>query len=814
MGIIKANMEFFKKLLGIKTKSDSKEQTKIPISVQDSIPYLGAYENGIIQTSARKYSRMYTLSDINFSIESLEEQKKIFGKYMEFIGSFGPEVQMQVVVYNKSISSSEFEQNVLIGMKNDSLNEYREEMNNMLIDKMAAARNNIVHEKFLVISVEADDIEAAKNTFSRLDSGLATGVKNLTKTESSPCSIKDRLSLLYDIYHVGTDIPFYQKLKMRDGRISESFNLKELKKRGLSTKDIIAPMSLIFNHDYIEIDNKYARVLTLRNLPSYLRGDILTELSNQPFNMLTSVIYRSLAQGEALKTVKNKTVDINQNVVEQQKKASKLGYSSELISPEIRNAQKEVEQLMDDLTQDNQKLFTITMAVFADTKEQLDKDTEVIKATAERFVCQADVLSELQELGFDTCLPLCNNRLKMERMLNTTGAAIFLPFSVKELMQRGGMYYGLNAVSQQLILYNRKSAKNGNGVILGTPGSGKSFSAKREMVSVLLNTDDDIIVIDPENEYSPLAVLFHGSVIRIAPGSNVYINPMDMSLDYANKDDPITLKADFVASICETALGSKYELSPTQRSVIDRCTKNVYMEYVEGLRARGLNYDADTVPTLKDLYEELKQQPQPEAQNLALALERFAVGTQDTFAHKTNVNISNRFIVYNIKDIGSGLKNMGLQICLDNVWNRMIENHKKGKNTWLYCDEFHLLAQTETSAKYTKQIWKRARKWSGIPTGITQQAEDMLKSSEARAIINNSEFLMMLSLDPYGRMQLQQMFGISNTEIEYVTSADSGQGLIYNGTDIIPFKDVFPTDTKLYKAMTTKPDEVDLENAG
>ena len=805
------------KALGLNDgKKAPKEPTKIPKSVQDSIPYLGAYENGIIQTSARSYSKMYTLSDINFSIESLEEQKKIFGKYMEFIGSFGPEVQMQVLVYNKSIGSSEFEQNVLISMKNDSLNEYREEMNNMLIDKMAAARNNIVHEKYIIISVEADDIESAKNTFSRLDSGIASSVKKLTKAESTPCSIRDRLSFLYDIYHVGSEVPFYQKLKMRDGRISESFSLKELKKRGLSTKDAIAPMSLTFEHDHILIDNKYVRVLTLRNLPSYLRGDILTELSNQPFNMLTSVIYRSLAQGEALKTVKNKTVDINQNVVEQQKKASKNGYSADLISPEIRNSQKEVEQILEDLTQDNQKLFmtTITMTVFADTKEQLDKNTEIIKSTAERFVCQADVLTELQELGFDTCLPLCNNRIKMERMLNSTGAAIFLPFSVKELMQRGGMYYGLNAVSQQLILYNRRSAKNGNGVILGTPGSGKSFSAKREMVSVLLNTDDDIIVIDPENEYSPLAVLFHGSVIRIAPGSNVYVNPMDMSLDYADKDDPITLKADFVASICEAALGSRYELSPTQRSVIDRCTKNVYLEYVDGLRARGINYDADTVPTLRDLYEELKQQPQPEAQNLALALERFAVGTQDTFAHKTNVNISNRFTVYNIKDIGSGLKNMGLQICLDNVWNRMIENHKKGKNTWLYCDEFHLLTQTETSAKYTKQIWKRARKWNGIPTGITQQAEDMLKSSEARAIINNSDFLMMLNLDPYGRMQLQQMFGISNTEIEYVTSADSGQGLIYNGTDIIPFKDEFPTDTRLYKAMTTKPDEVDLENAG
>ena len=289
------------KALGLdNTKKTPKEPTRIPKTVQDSIPYLGAYENGIIQVSARGYSRMYALSDINFSIESMDEQRAIFGKYSEFIGSFGPEVQMQVVVHNKSISSSEFEQNVLIGMKNDSLNEYREEMNNMLIDKMAVARNNIIHNKYLVVYIEADDIEAAKNTFSRLDSSIASGLKKLIGTDVAPCSIRERLSNLYDIYHVDSDIPFYQKLKMRDGRISETFNLKELKKRGLTTKDAIAPMSMVFEHDYIRIDDKYARSLTLRNLPSYLRGDILAEMSNQPFNMLTSIIYRSLAQGDAL----------------------------------------------------------------------------------------------------------------------------------------------------------------------------------------------------------------------------------------------------------------------------------------------------------------------------------------------------------------------------------------------------------------------------------------------------------------------------------------------------------------------------------
>ena len=534
------------------------------------------------------------------------------------------------------------------------------------------------------------------------------------------------------------------------------------------------------------------------------------ELSNQPFNMLTSVIYRSLAQGEALKTVKNKTVDINQNVVEQQKRASKNGYSADLISPEIRNSQREVEQIMEDLTQDNQKLFmtTITMTVFADTLEQLDKNTEIIKSTAERFVCQADVLTALQELGFDTCLPLCNNRIKMERMLNTTGAAIFLPFSVKELMQRGGMYYGLNGVSKQMILYNRSTAKNGNGCIFGVPGSGKSFSAKREIVNVLLHTDDEVFVIDPENEYGALAELFYGSSIRIAPGSGIHINPMDMSLDYAAEgDDPVTAKADFIAAICEVAAGSRYPLTPIQKSVIDRCVKNVYKDYVDDLRARGIMEDPETVPTLFDLYKEIDLQPEPEAHNLALTLEKFVKGTQNSFAFRTNVNINNRFTIYNIKDIGSGMKSIGLQICLDNIWNRMIENYKKGKRTWLYCDEFHLLTQTETSARYTQQIWRRARKWDGIPTGITQQVEDMMRTEDGRAILGNSEFVMMLSMNAYGRAQMQQMYNLTDAEMEYITSSGPGHGLIFNGTDVVPFEDSFPRDTKLYQAMTTKAGE-------
>lgn len=799
------------KVFGIKEKKSTEESIKIPKTMQDSIPYQGVYSNGIIRVDHNRYSKMYAMSELNFTIESEQEQKKILGRFMEFLSSFSPDINVQQLIYNKSINSSEFEQKILLPLKNDSLNEYREEMNNMLIEKMSIARNNIVHEKYIILSAESDDIETAKNLFSRLDAEIAKSGQRLTGVEFLPLSIEDRLSNLYSIYNLESNTPFYQKVKMKDGNISESFSLPHIKKIGLTTKDVIGPTAMKFERDHFQLGSVYGCALFLVNLPSYMRADVITELSNMPFNMLTSVHYRSLPQDKAIREIKNKTVDINSNVVEQQKKASRNGYSAELLSPELKNSQEEVESLMNDLTQDNQKIFmvTICMTVFAESIEQLEKNIKIVQSTAERFICQVKKLTYQQELGLDTCLPFGKNFLKIERMLNTRAASAFIPFSVKELMQKNGMYYGLNAVSKSLILYNRLNAKNGNGCILGTPGSGKSFSAKREIVSVLLNTDDDVFVIDPENEYSELAKLFQGSVIRLAPGSDIHINPMDMDLDYADKDDPITLKADFIASICEAASGSRYPLSPVQKSVVDRCVSNIYLSYVDELRSRGETFDEEVVPTLRDLYEELGNQPEPEAQNMALTLERFVTGTQDSFAHKTNVNINNRFTVFNIKDIGSGMKNLGLQICLDNIWNRMISNFKKKKRTWLYCDEFHLLVQTDTSARYTQQIWKRARKWNGIPTGITQQVEDMLKTAEARAVINNCEFIMMLNLDPYGRVQMQQMLGLSNTELEYITSSGQGQGLIYNGTDIIPFIDEFPRDTKLYRAMTTKPDEVE-----
>lgn len=793
------------------SKNNKKGKTSSPLDVpktaQDSIPYLGVYENGIIQITENTYSKMYNIPDMNFLIEDTEKQKEIFGNFMELLSSFGPEVRIQQVIYNKTIKPAEFEAKVLMKSQNDKLNEYREEMNEMLIDKMTKAKNNIIHEKYFVITLEAEDITTAKGNFKRIDEEISKGFERVTGTRSEPVPLVDRLAVLYGIYNMDSQVPFYRRARMKDDKSTESFNMRHIQKMGLTSKDVIGPSSITFERDHMIIGTTYARAMMLTDLPTFLRGDVLTELANMPCNMLMSVHYRALPQDKSIKLLKNKLVDVNSNVVTLQKKASRNGYSADIISPEIKQASQEVENLIGDLTQDNQKLFftTVSAVLFANSKEKLDEFTKLFQSIAERFICQAKILTTQQEAGLNTSLPIGANKLKVERLLNTRAAAIFLPFSVKELWQDNGMYYGLNGVSKQMILYDRSSAKNGNGCIFGVPGSGKSFSAKREIVNVLLHTDDEIFVIDPENEYGGLAKLFYGSSIRIAPGSGVHINPMDMSLDYSSEgDDPITMKADFIASICEAAAGSRYPLTPIQKSVIDRCVKNIYKDYLDTLRAEGKNKDESIVPTLYDFYKEVDMQPEPEAHNLALTLEKFVKGTQNSFAFRTNVNINNRFTIYNIKDIGEGMKTIGLQICLDNIWNKMIENYKKGKRTWLYCDEFHLLAQSDTSAKYTQQIWRRARKWNGIPTGITQQVEDMMKTEDGRAIIGNSEFVMMLSMNAYGRAQMQQMYNLTDAEMEFITSSGSGHGLIYNGKDIIPFEDDFPKNTKLYNAMTTK----------
>lgn len=793
--------------------ADKKKSTKIeiPKTVQKTIPYRAIYKNGIIEDCDGRYSKSYFLEDVNFTIVAQNEQEVIFEHYGEFLNMFSPEVRFQITIFNRSVDRDKFYDNVLLRHKHDGLDEYRDEVNSILISKINEGKNNLVREKYLTASIEADDIESATSTFARLDTEISLAIKRINDADTFPMTIEERLNIFYDIYNPDTEVSFASRANI-DGQEAEFFTVDLLGKYGLTSKDVIAPSSLTFNADHFISGDTYGRILFLDTLPSFLSTKLLSDITDMPCGMITSIQHESVPQDRAVKMIRNQIVNINSNVIDAQKRASKSGYSGNLVSPDLMRSQEEANKLQEDMTTRDQKMYfvTVVIALFADNLDDLNKYTKTLISNAGKYLVTFKKLNYQQEQGLTTVMPLACNKIYAQRMLTTETASLFIPFTAQELTQKNGMYYGLNAVSHNLIFYNRTNSKNANGVILGTPGSGKSFSAKREISNVILGTDADVYIIDPEREYAPMAELLNGETVRIAPGSKTHINPFDMDLGYADDDDPITLKSDFIGSLCETVIGGRYGLSPIQKSVIDRCVRKIYVPYMEFMSTQpeGVTCDYAHAPTMKDFYDALLEQPEMEAQNLALALEIYCTGSLDTFAYKTNVDVNKRFVVYDIKDIGTGMKEMGLQVCLNDIWNKTISNKKKGKRTWFYIDEFYLLTQTESSARFLQQIYKRARKWGGCPTGITQNVEDLLSSKEARGIINNCDFIMMLNQSPLDGQELAKMLNISPTQMSYITNASAGQGLLYTGKSIVPFNDKYPTNTKMFKVMTTKMEDL------
>ena len=792
-----------------------KEKLKVPKTVQQTIPYLYVYEDsGIIETKQNCYTKTYALQDINYQIAKEVDQEEMFIRYGQFLNSFDSDVEFQITINNKNIAQENFEAATLIKDQFDGFDHLRKEYNDMLLKNMREGRNNMTREKYLTVQIKADNYYKAETMFARLDSEINVNIKKIGGADTKPLTTIQRLECLHDIFNIGEEGTFGNKVFRHDRDIS-SFDFKKMRERGLSTKDCIAPESFEFKRDYMMVGNKYARALFLKDLPTYLGDTFVSEITNTNCNMLTSINLKSVRADVALKLVNRQMLSIRSNMIERQQSASKSGYDVSLISPELTQAQEDAKELLEDLTKKNQKMFIMNFTIvhFADSLEELNIDTESIESTARRFMCEIKTLHFQQERGLASALPLANNQLYIERTLTTESSSVFMPFVSQELMQKHGMFYGLNAVSKNLIMLDRKQSKNGNGFILGTPGSGKSFSAKREMLNVLLNTRDDVIVIDPESEYSPMAELLKGEVVRIAAGSNVHINPMDLDLDSIDGDDPITLKSDFIISLCETAIGDRYGLTAGQRSIIDRCVRMVYNDWIDFMKtetAKGTSTEIieQHKPTLKSFYTLLRAQSGYEAAALADSLEMYVTGSLNVFAHLTNVKYDNRFVVYDIKDIGSTMKGLGLLVVLDQVWNRIMENRKKGKYTWVYIDEIYLLFKSDTSANFLRELYKRARKFNGIPTGITQNVTDLLESEIARTMISNCEFIEMLNQAPVDRSILAELLSISQTQISFVTNAAPGEGLIYNGSSITPFKDNFPKDTEMYKAMSTKPSDI------
>lgn len=798
-----------------KETNKKKNQQMIPQNIRDSIPYVEVYENGeyegIIEVAPGSFSKSYYIPGVNFGTATREKQYQLAADYSKFISSFDAGITIQVSTYNKKFDEEAFKKSLFLKMRNDTLNEYREEYNQMLLDKMAGANNNITTLYILTVTLGAVDIFAAADRFVQVDHLVADGMVTLTGQDTKPMSTVERLDLLNSIYNQNDNISLTEHRNIR-GQEIEFFSLENCAKQGITTKDVIAPSGMDIQSTKIGFGDFISKSFYVQSYPSWLRSNVLTGFSSIPTTMLVSVIFNPMDPAEAIKYVKRQSTNVAADLVDRQKQASRNGYSTELISPDLQDAKMETNELMDQLTKDNAKLISTTFLItlFAETDEDMKAYEAQLKMIATKSMLNIKPLSYQQEAGFNSCLPIGNNQIQIERLMTSETIASIIPFDVKDIKTEGGIYYGLNAISNNLVLYNRASGLNPDSCILGMPGSGKSMTAKREIINVLLNTDEDeVYIIDPEREYKPLAEGLDGSIVKIANGSKCYINPFDLNLENIADDgtDPIKTKTEFIMTICEIMIGGRYGLSPIEESIIDRCVAQIYEPYIAYLHKTNKSYDMSKTPTMKDFYQTVLMQPQLEAQNIALSLERYVNGALDIFSHHTNLDITNRFTVYDIKDIGTGLKELGLQICLDNIWNKMIENKNKGKRTWFYIDEFYLMMQKPTSAKYIAEIWKRARKWDGYPCAITQNVEDMLKSEEARTVINNCSFITLMGQAPINRQQLSDMLGISPAEQKYIEAAKPGMGLLYVNEDIVPINDDFPKNTKLYKMMTTKPDE-------
>ena len=763
-----------------------KESYKLPKSVQDYIPIQKMWEDGIFKVGNR-YTKTFRFDDINYAVTSREDKEAMFLEYSELLNSLDSGVTTKITINNHCRNRVDFERSVLIPFKEDGLDIYRKEYNDMLLDK-ATGVNNITQEKYITISVHKKDIDEARNYFARIGSELSSHFSKL----GSVCTDIDgteRLRILHDFYRAGEEADFH-------------FDMKESAKLGHDFKDYICPDSIERADNYIKLGDKYARVLFLKDFASYIKDSMVTELTDLNRNMMLSIDIIPIPTDEAVREVENRLLGVETNITNWQRRQNSNNNFSAVVPYDMELQRKESKEFLDDLTTRDQRMMfaTITMVHMADTKEQLDNDTEELQSIARKHLCQLAVLRFQQTDGLNTVLPIGARKINALRTLTTESLAVFMPFKVQEILHDGGIYYGQNSISNNMIVANRSFLLNGNSFILGVPGSGKSFTGKNEIVNLMLASDTDIIVIDPEREYSRLVEAMGGATIKISATSNNHINTMDMNSEYGDGANPVTLKSEFILSLCEQLIGAN-NLGPMQKSIIDRCTATVYRDYQQ----RGYT---GKVPTLKDFRAELLKQKEPEAKEIALAIELFTDGSLNTFAKETNVDVDNRLICYDILDLGKQLLPIGMLVVLDNILNRITANRAKGKHTFIFIDEIYLLFQHEYSANFLFTLWKRVRKYGAYCTGITQNVDDLLQSHTARTMLANSEFLIMLNQASTDRLRLAELVNISDMQMSYITNVEAGRGLMKVGSALVPFFNKFPKQTKLYKLMTTKPGEV------
>lgn len=760
-----------------KLKKQNKEEFRIPKTTQDVIPIDTVYKDGIFKIGNR-YTKSYRFLDINYAIASKEEKTGLFLDYGDLLNSFDSSVMVKITVNNHKIDLHKFKEDILIPFKEDGLDEYRKEYNEMLLDKLKES-DDIVQEKYLTLTVFKNNVEEARSYFSRIGTELSSHFAKL----GSGCielNLEERLKILHDFY--------------RSDESEFNFDMKDNMRKGHSFKDLICPLAPEFKHKYFKLDDKYGRVLYLSNYPRFIKDSIVSELCNLNKNMMYSMDLISIPTDEAVKEIERKLLGVNTNITNWQRRQNANNNFSAVIPYDMEMQREECKEFLDDLTIRDQRMMlcNITIVHLADSKEELDNDTELLKSVARKFMCDLSILyfSSRQLDGLCTALPIGLNRLNIIRTLLTESASVFIPFRAQEIADKGGIWYGQNAITNNPIFCNKECLQNPNAFVLGVPGSGKSFLTKEEIEFIIMRTDDDILICDPENEYSNIIRKFGGEVIEISAGSKDHINAMDMKDGYGDSGDPVRDKSQFIMSLIEQV--SRKGIDDLERSIIDRCVRETYMEF--------------ECPTLKTLRAKLLEQQEKEAKALALKLEIFTDGSLDAFAHETNVDVDNRIVSYNIFKLGKQLKTMGLLVITDAMINRVNENFIKGKKTHIFIDEFHVVFENEQSAAFFNSAWRQFRKRDAYPTGITQNVEYLLDSVEASTMLSNSEFVVMLNQAYPDREKLGRLLNISDEQMSYITNAQSGCGLIKYGGVLVPFVNKMPKGL-LYDLNTTKPSD-------
>ena len=759
-----------------------KEKFKIPRRVQEVIPIKVIYPDGIFLVRKNVYSKTFKFTDINYAVASREDKEALFLEYSELLNSLDSGATTKLTINNHRLNKSAFEKSILIPLKEDGLDLYRKEYNQMLLDK-ATTTNSMLQEKYVTISISRKNYKEARTYFTRVGTELMTHFSRLG-SRCTEIDMEERLRVLHDFYRTGEEDAFY-------------FDLKKTMQKGHDFRDYICPDAMSFHSDYFTIGGRFGRVLYLKEYASFIKDSMINELTDQDRNLMHSMDILPMPTDEAVREVENRLLGVETNITTWQRKQNENNNFSAVVPYDMEQQRKEAKEFLDDLTTRDQRMMfgLLTLVHTADTREALDADTEALLTTARKNLCQFAIARFQQLDALNTALPIGHRRLDAVRTLTTESMAVLMPFRVQEIMDEQGIYYGENAISHNLILCNKANLLNQSAFLLGVPGSGKSFSAKELIVFLALATEDDILVCDPEREYVSLINALGGESIRIAAGSEDHINAMDMVEGYGDGGNPVIDKSEFVLSLFEQL--DKKSVGPKEKSIIDRCVALVYDDYRQG----------GELPTLRTLREKLMNQPEPEAQGLALELEIFTDGTLNAFSHKTNVDTQNRIVVYDIMDLGSQLKTMGLLVITDAMLNRVTRNWSQGKRTHLFVDEFHVVFQNEYSGAFFNSAWRRFRKRNAFPTAITQNVDFLLDSTLARTMLSNSEFIVMLNQSSSDGESLANLLNISSEQMSYITNAEAGCGLIKYGSALVPFINRFPKKTKLYQLMSTKPNE-------